>query len=628
MVEQLKSNKKPVRTELRKVKGKLLSQKQIENYKPIIPANPKLRILLEKTVEKGMWKLLWMPPSMPYTEPIGEYKGLDELEKFTKLLVFSRWHAVPDAIATLSSYETERRMVSKKRVSYSKLTKNFSPPLDFEYKENVENPNQVENPTKVGMLTLSWMLPSLILANCADPLEIALRSDTKPLALGKMRAEIKKECRILLKSLRNKGDDKKIDKSWYWAAPFLLEKDTGLIDWCTCESGWLGIETSKGFRRHINKLHDIERMASREIPMGAQPPDLADVLADLVLAGPGVCALRTLRRVGDSDDYYNWGLCSAAAKISSGFRSLFSNVPEVVTMLKKGRSNERYIRDVMKYCIAGNLQSTLDEYGHVLKESLGIQGDSPDDRVTKIAKRIQSTVSMRTTGIHVNLVKSDERKFGFKEKFIRCRFAQRLGSKFFTESNEKEVVRVGAMRDAFNSPFRPFILATTSIGQEGLDFHTWCHSVMHWDLPHYPEDLEQREGRVHRYKGHAIRKNVVEFGLAKLSTPYNGNDPWDELFEIAYQKKSKSENQSDLVPYWIFDTGCDNSAKVERCIPKLSYSKDVGKLEWLKDALVLYRLVFGQARQEELLRHLRENKELIQDLTDWLISLQPPEIER
>src|SRR6266852_3860834 len=65
-----------------------------------------------------------------------------------------------------------------------------------------------------------------------------------------------------------------------------------------------------------------------------------------------------------------------------------------------------------------------------------------------------------------------------------------------------------ALRDAFNSPFRPFILASTSIGQEGLDFHPYCHALVHWNLPTNPVDLEQREGRVHRYKGHAIRKTI------------------------------------------------------------------------------------------------------------------------
>ncbi|MEA3275971.1 MAG: helicase-related protein [Pseudomonadota bacterium] len=62
-----------------------------------------------------------------------------------------------------------------------------------------------------------------------------------------------------------------------------------------------------------------------------------------------------------------------------------------------------------------------------------------------------------------------------------------------------------SVRAAFNSPFRPFVLTSTSIGQEGLDFHPWCHRLVHWNLPGNPVDLEQREGRIHRYKGHAAR---------------------------------------------------------------------------------------------------------------------------
>lgn len=73
----------------------------------------------------------------------------------------------------------------------------------------------------------------------------------------------------------------------------------------------------------------------------------------------------------------------------------------------------------------------------------------------------------------------------------------------------QEVVRESQVREAFNSPFKPFILATTSISQEGLDFHQYCRSIVHWNLPGNHVNLEQREGRIHRYKGYVIRKNVV-----------------------------------------------------------------------------------------------------------------------
>ena len=87
------------------------------------------------------------------------------------------------------------------------------------------------------------------------------------------------------------------------------------------------------------------------------------------------------------------------------------------------------------------------------------------------------------------------------------------------------------MRTAFNSPFWPFVLATTSVGQEGLDFHQYCHAVVHWNLPANPVDLEQREGRVHRYKGHAIRKNVAAVHRADAFEA--AGDPWEAMFEAA-----------------------------------------------------------------------------------------------
>ena len=58
------------------------------------------------------------------------------------------------------------------------------------------------------------------------------------------------------------------------------------------------------------------------------------------------------------------------------------------------------------------------------------------------------------------------------------------------------MVTAAHLRRAFNSPFWPFVLTSTSVGQEGLDFHLYCHAVVHWNLPSNPVDLEQREGRV------------------------------------------------------------------------------------------------------------------------------------
>lgn len=74
---------------------------------------------------------------------------------------------------------------------------------------------------------------------------------------------------------------------------------------------------------------------------------------------------------------------------------------------------------------------------------------------------------------------------------MRGRFALRFGGEKADDGSER--TRTNQVREAFNSPFWPFVVATTSVGQEGLDFHTYCHAVVHWNLPSNPVDLEQRE---------------------------------------------------------------------------------------------------------------------------------------
>ena len=245
-----------------------------------------------------------------------------------------------------------------------------------------------------------------------------------------------------------------------------------------------------------------------------------------------------------------------------------------------------------------------------------------EDTVTEIGDTIQSVLSLQTSSIQADEISSSGGRYFTKPFYIRCRFAQRFDGNF--NSNES-VEHADNVREAFNSPFYPFVLASTSVGQEGLDFHTWCHSVMHWNLPPNPVDLEQREGRVHRYKGHAVRKNVAEyFGINSLRIKDLDKDPWEALFEIASRKFS---GKSDLVPYWIFEKG---SARIQRLIPILPFSIEEEKIKNLKKSLsTLYRMVFGQPNQEDLLESLKSKiSPNSKNIKDWLISLEPPELNK
>jgi len=168
-----------------------------------------------------------------------------------------------------------------------------------------------------------------------------------------------------------------------------------------------------------------------------------------------------------------------------------------------------------------------------------------------------------------------------------------------TKNEEKAVSRKNALRYAFNSPFYPFVLATTSVGQEGLDFHYYCRRIMHWNLPSNPIDLEQREGRINRFKNFAIRKNLA----SRFENSQFDVDVWTELFKLASEvSEGKS---SDIIPFWGIQKSDDDDDnlryKIERIVPQFTLSRDQGLYEYLLKVLTLYRITLGQPKQEELI---------------------------
>lgn len=598
----------------------LLRRSQILKYRRIDPGNARMRSLFSEVLDGGMWQLLWMPASMPYTTPAGPYAGIENASKY---LVFSSWNLVPEAISSLCSYEAERRMLGGlgRGIRHEDLSDQVSQLLTFKVESN-------RGPA--GMPTLALLYPSPALATLVDPLRIALNAARREgLTFEEALAVAEK---ILLKRLKpflpSRGDHGgPSDRRWYWASPALLDSllFPNVRQWCLDRTGWLSIqnrEGERGFGEHVSHFADV--LGNRLMPpLGRPPEDLGRVLASLALAGPGVCALRSLLRISRPPNPADKVLLSAAARVSDGFRSLF-NLPETIGLLRGIGEEDHYWRLVLNYCLEGNIQAVLDEHVHMLQESLGLTEERQDTRVTRTSSALTEALSILPSQVTLDLVSAVPRESRIKidPYRSRCRFALRLGTT--RKEKDQTILRMDTVRNAFNSPFRPFVLATTSIGQEGLDFHTWCHVVLHWNLPSNPVDLEQREGRVHRYKGYAVRKNIAErYGLAMLSRRWDKKgDPWNCLFELA--KQDRPEGINDLVPFWIF--GVEGGACVERRVPMLPFSREQWQLNHLKKELALYRLAFGQPRQEDLLMYLSEQlspDEASKIVGDWRITLAP-----
>ncbi|WP_147917197.1 C-terminal helicase domain-containing protein [Ruania zhangjianzhongii] len=213
-----------------------------------------------------------------------------------------------------------------------------------------------------------------------------------------------------------------------------------------------------------------------------------------------------------------------------------------------------------------------------------------------LAERIGMAASVRAVRNVVHDVRVRGGRISVTERNVRSHVAARFGR---AASDEKAEAREATVHDGYTSPFWPFVLASTSVGQEGLDFHTYSHAVVHWNLPSNPVDLEQREGRVHRYKGHAVRKNVAAVHGAKAVTP-SGTDPWQAVFDAA--EADRPEGDSLINPYWVFPL--PGGATIDRYVPAMPLSREAKQYEQLQTTLGAYRFVMGQPRQEDLVRYL------------------------
>lgn len=540
----------------------LLDWADIRHYRRIDPGNAKLRALIDDVIERGAWRLLWIPPSLAYYTPAGAYAD-PGLRDFTKRLIFSAWTVVPKAISLLVSYEAERRMAAV-RPTRDYDDRRSTPLLRF----------QSADDRLTGMPVLAILYPSVCLAEAGDPLAATRRlGGALPADRTAVRRYVRERLTERLADLPPGAPDGPEDQRWYWAAPFLFDRLT------------LG-ETNEAFLGRMTRRDDgdddgrpaqlaqhvREARALDETALGRRPADLADVLADMALAAPGPCALRALGRVcGGIAAHADSATREHAFGLAWGLRSLF-NRPEAMTILRSGRhGDESYWRAVVDHCLDGNLQAVLDEYLHVLVESEGLQDERDTARADRLVSVVTEALTIRATNNVVDDIKVDRGKVVLEPQRVRAHLAARFGR---DQTENKSIQREGQVRVAFNSPFWPFVLASTSVGQEGLDFHVYCHAVVHWNLPGNPVDLEQREGRVHRYKGHAVRRNVASQFAPATAGP--ADDPWQALFEAARDARRPSEN--DLVPYWVFAGG----SVIERYVPALPLSKEAAQYERLQ----------------------------------------------
>ncbi|WP_312183447.1 DEAD/DEAH box helicase, partial [Massilia timonae] len=582
-------------------RGNVISAASIGAYERLDPGNARLRTVFADIEARNLHRLLWMPPSLAYWKPAGVYEKVGAV---SKQLIFSAWNVVPDALAALLSYEVERKIVHEANSGepgYAEMGKRFAARLRLARQGDGR---------LTGMWNLMLMYPSEALATLVDPLRLGGEGGSM-LSVDEVRQRavqcLAPHVEACVERTVTHGNE---DRRWYWVALARLEASLASESRAWCAGRWRqgrmahqageheGPESDTVFSAHVQQW--LAAWDGRLADLGRVPADLLDVLAALALAAPATCAWRALSRQRQLAGADRNELLDAAARIGEGLRSQF-NSPRAVALLKGNEDDGSYWQKVLHYCADGNLQAVLDEYVHVLNESNGRTRPelSPAE---DLAESIFEAMTLHTVTLWPDELTVSDGRLRI-EPFatgIRSHFAVRFGGK---DEEEGSASRRKSVQGAFNSPFWPFVLVSTSVGQEGLDFHPWCHAVTHWNLPTNPVDMEQREGRVHRYKGYAVRKNIAsKYGAAVRDGGSAAADPWDELFALAVAERPAEAN--DLVPYWIYEL--EGGACVERRVMALPMSRDETRYRRLKRSLALYRMVFAQPRQEDLLACLEQ----------------------
>lgn len=552
-----------------------LSPAVLRNYAPIDYANARLRAFAGETLDRGWWKLLWVPPSMPYFVPGEVYSPFSD-GSVTKRLIFSAWSSVPTSVASLLSYEAERRMVAG-----SVLTENtadarraVSSRLDYVLREG--------RASSMSTLALFWPHPTL--AELGDPL--TLLSDGAPLVDAEV-ARNRVDERI--RSLAPPSSEVRPDAVWEAFFAWPGKWPDGVHRRSDAAAYWLagrGGATNDGDTESGGALREHAKVALEQ----ATSPRWHEELSLLAIHSPGNIAYRALARIcGEPDKELRTELWRAAARLANGVRTLFNRMDVLFLIDQIYGHDQPYWKSVLRYCVDGNLQSVLDEYCFQLK--LELAGSGVDAiALRQITDRAVEALTLRTSRYNARATDAE-----FARIPITVRFALRYGSAV----GDSESVRAPEVRNAFNSPFWPFVLASTSVGQEGIDFHWWSHSVVHWNLPSNPVDFEQREGRVNRFGGHAVRKNVASAHRQDaLAAAGSGKHPWQNAFDAAIDRPDLGE----FSPWWIYP----GDARVERLVVHFPLSREDAQYVRLRDSLTLYRMMLGQPRQEDMMELLRQ----------------------
>jgi hypothetical protein len=253
-----------------------------------------------------------------------------------------------------------------------------------------------------GLRALLLIYPSPALAELTDPLALFSETETA-LSLEGMRAAVGDRLKPALGALQEGAVSHQDANSAEWAAPAVIDDLLGARSraWLEMPHGMRSLASEDAFQDHVAEL--AAAVKTRDI--GATSADLSDLLVDVSLGSPAICALRALKRIAPELAWDDPRVLSAAAEVAWSFRTLF-NQHDAVALLRRD-TDDHYWRRVLVYCAQHNLQAVLDEYAHYLVDAEGLGARPAEERAIGVARAMAQALAIRPSQIDVDDVQVD-----------------------------------------------------------------------------------------------------------------------------------------------------------------------------------------------------------------------------
>ena len=501
-------------------------------------AHPQLRILSDMAGGSRALSLPWQPPTVPWWRLEGPWSAKRPLPG--KTLLFSKWRGAPTAISALLSIDLSEGIgAGGKKAPFLRTGGSESGAL-------------------VGMF-MQW--PNLSLA--IEPGKAAKGS----VSAMRQQAVDTLEAYLRSKNILIEGDEKRPT----WIVACGIERKLSAQAFNRVAS-LAASARSGGKSRKWTSIPAIESISRNEL----------NALSEHILSAPGSIVARGMRRYNvpqfKKREYgrvfeFAWN----RLRTYLGHRAF-------AEIILSASTRTRYPDALCDAMLKGGFEAVLDEQLCLIAKLGDASGlDIVEQLSNCILDRAGLVQFKRGKAKHRIAVQAVTPFAGGEQK----RTAKKKGGR----------LRSDTLRRAFNSPFWPHVLCTTSVGQEGLDFHLWCRRIVHWDLPTDPVDFEQREGRIARFGSLAVRQSLAnDHREAALSRAGPGS-PFACLLDVA---REQPPGPTGLERWWLPASGRPESISFD-----WRFSLRSARKEKMLEDLLLYRLALGQPDPDAFLKMLR-----------------------